>query len=78
MMNYYIMVAQPIFESLCLNPFLAKDYLNDSNQDPDIKFYNDIYYVETRYLLPCEANNKLKHFSSESFSILHLNNRSMT
>ena len=50
MMNYYIMVAQPISESLSLNPFLAKDYLNDSNQNPDIKFYNDIYYVETSYL----------------------------
>ena len=35
MMNYYIMVAQPISESLSLNPFLAKDYLNDSNQDPN-------------------------------------------
>ena len=44
------MAAQPTFESLGFNPFLAKDYLNDSNQDPDIKFYNDIYYVETSYL----------------------------
>ena len=60
------MVAEPAFESLHLNPFLAKDYLNDSNQDPNINFYNDIYSVETSYLRPCEANNKLKHFSSET------------
>ena len=72
------MATEPTFESLCFNPFLAKDYLNDSNQDPDINFYNDIYSIETSYLLPCEANNKLKHFSSETFSVLHLNIRSMT
>ena len=72
------MAAQPTFESLCFNPFLAKEYLNDSNQDPDFNFYNDIFSIETSYLLPCEATNKLKHFSSERFSILHLNIRSMT
>ena len=72
------MAAQPTIESLCFNPFLAKDYLNDSNQDPDINFCNDIYSIETSYLLTCEGNNKLKHFSSETFSILHLNIRTMT
>ena len=69
------MAAQPTFESLCFNPFLAKEYLNDSNQDPDLNFHNDIFSVETSYLLPCEATNKLKYFSSETFSILHLNIR---
>ena len=58
------MAAQPTFESLCFNPFLAKDYLDDSNEDPVTDFCNDIYSIETSYLLPCEANNKLKHFSS--------------
>ena len=65
------------FESLCFNPFLVKDYLNDTNQHPDVNFYNDISSVETSYLSPCEANNKLKSFTSETFSILHLNIRSM-
>ena len=58
------MAAQPTFESLCFNPFLARDYLNDSNEYPVIDFCNGIYSIETSYLLPCEANNKLKHFSS--------------
>ena len=53
------MAAKPTFKSLCFNPFLAKDYLNDSNQDPDIDFYDDIYSIETSCLLPCEANKKL-------------------
>ena len=43
------MAAQPTIESLCFNPFLAKDYLNDSNQDPDINFYNDIFSIDTSY-----------------------------
>ena len=72
------MVAQPTFESLSFNPFLAKDYLNDSNQDHDINFYNDIFSIETSYLLSFEATNKLKHFSSETLSIHHLNIRSVT
>ena len=72
------MVAEPKFESLSFNNFFAKDYLNDSNQDSDVNFYNNISSIETSYLLPCEANNKLKYFSSETLSILHLNIRSMT
>ena len=43
------MAAQPTIESLCFNPFLAKDYLNDSNQDPDINFYNYIFSIDTSY-----------------------------
>ena len=65
------MTAEPTFESLCFNLFLAKDYLNDSNQDPDINFYNDIYSIEISYLLPCEATSKLKYISSETFPILY-------
>ena len=52
---------------MCFNSFLAKDYLNDSNQDPDINFYNDIFSIDTSYLLSCEATKKLKHFSLETF-----------
>ena len=36
------------------------------------------FSIETSYLLPCEVNNRLKYFSSETLSILHLNIRSMT
>ena len=67
--NLFKMAAEPTFKSLCFNSFLAKDYLNDSNQDPDTDFYNGIYSIEATFLLPCETNNKLKHISSETFSI---------
>ena len=72
------MTLEPTFESLCFNSFFPKNYLNDSNQDPDVNFYNDICSIETSCLLPCEVNNKLKRFSSETFSILHVNIKSMT
>ena len=65
------------FKSLSFNPFFAKEYLNNSNQDPDVYFYN-ISSIETSYILPSEANDKLKYFSAKTFSILHLNIRSMT
>ena len=71
------MSPEPSFESLYFNPFLVKDSLNYTNQDPDVNFYNDISSVEISYLSPSEANNKLKSFTSETFSILHLNIRSM-
>ena len=48
------MPPEPSFESLCFNPFLVKDSLNDTNQDPDVNFYNDISSVETSYLSPCD------------------------
>ena len=66
------------FKSLSFNPFFAKEYLNNSNQDPDVNFYNNISSIETSYILPCEANGKLKYFSAKTFSILRLNIRSMT
>ena len=72
------MTAEPTFESLYFNAFLAKDYLSDSNQDSDVNICNNISSTETNYLLPCETNNKLVHFFSKTFSVLFLNIRSMT
>lgn len=28
-------------------PFFAKDYINDSNQDPDVNLYNNISSIKT-------------------------------
>ena len=43
------MAPEPSFESMCFNPFLANDSLNDSNQNPDVNFYNDISSLGTSY-----------------------------
>ena len=71
------MAPEPSFETMCFNPFLANDSLNDSNQNPDVNFYNKISSLESNYLSPSEIDKNFKNFSTESFSVLHLNIRSM-
>ena len=70
------MAPEPSFETMCFNPFLASDSLNDSNQNPD-NFYNEISSLESNYLSPSEIDKNFKNFSTESFSVIHLNIRSM-
>ena len=62
---------------MCFNSFLGNDSLNDSNQKPDVNFYNDISSLETSYLSPREIDKDFQKFSKESFPVLHLNIRSM-
>ena len=71
------MAPEPSFESMCINAFLAKNSLNDSNQNADVNFYNDTSSLETNYLSPSEIDKNLQNLSKESFSVLHLNIRSM-
>ena len=61
---------------MCFNPFLANDSLNDSNQNPDVNFYNNISSLESNYLSPSEIDKNFQNFCKESFSVLHLNIRS--
>ena len=70
------MAPEPSFETMCFNPFLASDSLNDSNQNPD-NFYNEISSLESNYLSPSEIDKNFQNFSKESFSVLHQNIRSM-
>ena len=65
------MAAEPTFESLCCNVFLAKDYLNDSNQDPDVNFYNDISSIETSFFLHLNIRSMTKNFETFYNSIIH-------
>ena len=71
------MAPKPSFETMCFNTFLTNDSLNDSNQNPDVNFYNNISSLESNYLSPSEIDKKFKNFSTELFSVLHLNIRSM-
>ena len=71
------MPPEPSFESTCINPFLANNSLNDSNQNADVNFYNDTSSLETNYLSPSEIDKNFQNLSKESFSVLHLNIRSM-
>ena len=72
------MVPEPSFEAMCVNPYLANHSLNDSNQNLDVNFYNDISSFETSYLSPNQIDKNFHNFSKEPFSALHLNIKSMT
>ena len=62
---------------MCFNSFLANDSLNDSNQNPDVNFHHNISSLESNYLSPSKIDKNFQNFSKESFSVLHLNIRSM-
>ena len=70
------MAPEPSFETMCFNLFLANDSLNDCNQNPDVNF-NNISSLESNYLSSSEIDKNFQNFSKESFSVLHLNIRSM-
>ena len=70
------MAPEPSFETMCFNLFLTNDSLNDCNQNPDVNFYN-ISSLESNYLSSSEIDKNFQNFSKESFSVLHLNIRSM-
>ena len=52
------MAPEPSFETMCFNPFLANDCLNNSNQNPDVNFYNNISSLESNYLSPSEIDKE--------------------
>ena len=59
------MAPEPSFETMCFNPFLANDSINDSNQNPDVNFYNYISSLESNYLSPRETDRNFQNFSKE-------------
>ena len=62
------MAFESSFETMCFNPVLANDSLNDSNQNPDVNFYKNISSLGSNYLPPSEIDKNFKNFSKESFS----------
>ena len=65
------------FESLSYNPFSIHESSINSEHDPDINFYQDISSLETHYCSPNDFQNNFQCFLKDSFSVLHLNIRSM-
>ena len=45
--------------------------------NPDVNFYHDVSVLDTQYLMPDKFKAKFKDFSKNSFSVLHLNIRSI-
>ena len=67
------------FESQSFNPFSVNEDLKDNDQDPNGNFYQtQISSLDTSYYIPNEVKEKLENFQQKSFSVLHLNIRSMS
>ena len=66
------------FECLSFDPFFLQENFVDNESNPDVTFYqNNFSNVEANYFLMTEVKSSLKGFNSNSFSVLHLNIRSM-
>ena len=64
-------------ESLSHNTFSIHESSINRDHDPDINFYQDISSLETHYCRPNDFKNNFQSFLKDSFSVLHLNIRSM-
>ena len=65
------------FESMVFNPFSTKECFVDNDHDPDVNFYHDVSMLDTEYLAPETFKTNFKDFFKNSFSVLHLNIRSI-
>ena len=65
------------FESQSFNSFSVNEDLKD--QEPDANFYQtQISSLDTSYYILNELKKNLENFQQKSFSVLHLNIRSMS
>ena len=65
------------FESTFCNPFSTKECIVDNDHDPDVNFYRNVSMLDAQYLIPDKLKTNFKVFSKISFSVLHLNIRSI-
>ena len=72
------MAPNTTFELLNFNPFIVNDSLNDTSQDPDVNFFHDnVSLLDPDYISPDNFSGIFKDFTENSFSVLHLNIRSL-
>ena len=66
------------FENILFNPFDSQNILSDENNDPDINFFKEkSEAVNSPYYLVDKFNSSSQNLLKNSFSILHINIRSM-
>ena len=59
------------------NPFSTKECFVDNDHNPHVNFDHDVSMLGTQYLVPNKFKTNSKDFSKNSFSILHLNIRTI-
>ena len=65
------------FESAVFRNFDFEKILNNDSQDPDENFFNAFNFKDSQYFPPKEFSQNLNNFDKSSFSMLHLNIRSL-
>ena len=73
------MTPEPSFESLSYKPFSVDGNLTvNAELDPDVNFFQNISSLDTQYFNIDDAKTFVNNnISSDSFSVLHINIRSM-
>ena len=66
-----------MFLFMFFNPFTTKVSFVDNEHDPNVNYYHDVSMLDTQYLNPNKFKINFKEFSKNSFSVLHLNVRSI-
>ena len=65
------------FESAAFRNFDFEKILNNDSQDPDENFFNAFNFKDLQYFTPEKFSQNLNSFDNSSFSMLHLNIRSL-
>ena len=66
------------FENIKFNPFDYHKNILENDNDPDFNIFNEnLQKLDTPYILPEEAANVCDNLRADSFSIFHVNIRSL-
>ena len=72
------MTPEPNFEEMSYKPFEVDESITVNPElDPDVNFFQNISSLDTKYFSLNETKNFVNNIDSKSFSVLHLNIRSM-
>ena len=65
------------FESVAFRTFDFENILNNDNEDSDKNLFNNFNFKDSQYFTPEESSRNLNNLDKSSFSMLHLNIRSL-
>ena len=65
------------FESAAFRTLDFEKILNNDSQDPNENFFNAFNFKDSQYFTPEESSRNVNSFDKSSFSMLHLNIRSL-
>ena len=60
-------------ESLSFSLLLTEETFIKIEHDPDVKFYNNVFTLDTKYLEPDKFQKNFRPFSKQLLSVLPLN-----